>query len=90
MHRGFILCLFLATIVCLGSALTFTADAGRDTCFYDELKNGDAVTFMYQVTQGGALDIDLTVRASTHDEIWNGSMCDRVCETRRHPYLRPS
>ena len=62
MKRGVLVALLLAGVICYSSALTFTADAGKDTCFYDERKNGDAVTFMYQVTQGGALDIDLTVR----------------------------
>lgn len=52
----------LAGVFCLSSAVLFTAPAGQDTCFFDELKNGDAISFMYQVTSGGALDIDLTVR----------------------------
>jgi hypothetical protein len=62
MHRWSLFVLALASVACLTTALTFTAEAGRDTCFYDDLKTGDAVTFMYQVTFGGALDIDLTVR----------------------------
>lgn len=62
MKQGALLVLMLAGVFCLSSAVLFTAPAGQDSCFYDELKNGDAVSLMYQVTQGGALDIDLTVR----------------------------
>lgn len=61
--RALFIVLVFVAIVGLSSAFTFTAEAGRETCFYDDLKTGDAVTFMYQVTAGGILDIDLTVRS---------------------------
>lgn len=63
-----LLSVLLAAAICMTSAVLFTAPAGQDSCFFDELKTGDAVMLMYQVTSGGALDIDLTVRRKREEE----------------------
>lgn len=61
MSNNFIIFVTLFTIFALVYSSTFIIDANSDQCFYDELKMGESVIFMYQVISGGSLDIDLTV-----------------------------
>eukprot|EP01134_Creolimax_fragrantissima_P004375 CFRG4375T1 len=39
-----------------------TVDANEELCFYEDLKRNDPVGVVYQVTDGGFLDIDMTIR----------------------------
>ena len=38
-------------------------DPGREECFVQNGKNGDSIGIIYQVSEGGALDIDLRVQS---------------------------
>jgi hypothetical protein len=57
--------------IVLSSSLSFKIDAHKEECFYDDVINpGQKVFFAYQVTQGGALDIDVTVYDPSDDVLY--------------------
>ena len=53
----------LSLVTCiLSSTLTIRIDSHKEECFFDEVTAvGQKVFFAYQVTQGGALDIDAII-----------------------------
>jgi len=57
-----LLYLLLTYIVvsCLG--FSFIVPAGKEECFYEEAYAGLPVVFMFQVIEGGHLDIDIQIR----------------------------
>ncbi len=66
MPRGFVLLYVLLTymlVSCLG--FSFIVPAGKEECFYEEAYAGAPVVFMFQVIEGGHLDIDIQVRKYT-------------------------
>jgi hypothetical protein len=44
----------------------FTVPATKEECFLEDLQVGTPVTFMFQVTEGGFLDVDIQVLSATH------------------------
>jgi len=48
------------SVSCMG--FSFTVPAGKEECFYEETFAGLPVVFMFQVTEGGHLDIDIQIR----------------------------
>lgn len=42
--------------------MTVNIDAGREECFYETARKGDAIDFEYQVIDGGHGDLDITFR----------------------------
>lgn len=59
MNKGiFLLLVALASQV---ACVTFTVGAAQEECFLEDLKQGSAALVMFQVLEGGFLDIDVMV-----------------------------
>eukprot|EP01001_Neometanema_parovale_P011001 NODE_7242_length_780_cov_137.202435_g7002_i0.p1 GENE.NODE_7242_length_780_cov_137.202435_g7002_i0~~NODE_7242_length_780_cov_137.202435_g7002_i0.p1 ORF type:complete len:224 (+),score=59.45 NODE_7242_length_780_cov_137.202435_g7002_i0:58-672(+) len=66
-----LLCALLMHQVSAGT-LTFKIDAHKEECFYEDVdKVGQKVFVAYQVTQGGALDIDFSISDTSDQVIYN-------------------
>lgn len=64
--------LCFAALVIGASAINFEVPAGRQECFYEDIMKGTDVGLTYQVTRGGALDIDAVVTAPDGAVIYAG------------------
>lgn len=56
-----VLCLLLS-LIASASSLTFELNAHREQCFYEEVKAGVRVLGSYMVSEGGLMDVDVTVK----------------------------
>jgi len=65
MAKLFLLTAFFAIYFqgCLVDAFTFQVDATKEECFYELLNTGEPVGLMFQVVQGGFLDIDVEIKS---------------------------
>lgn len=54
---------FLVTVLCLGSvnAYFISIDAHAEECFFDKVSSGTKLSVMFEVAEGGFLDIDVKV-----------------------------
>ncbi len=59
-----LLCVFSTISVRYAEGFTFNVDATKEECFYEEVAEGTAIGVMFQVTQGGFLDIDIQVSST--------------------------
>lgn len=52
--------LSISTINCIEKELTVNVDPGKEDCFYQHAKKGEAIEIDYQVIDGGHGDLDIT------------------------------
>jgi hypothetical protein len=64
--------LIVAVLLVGTYAINFEVPAGKELCFYEDLFKGTDVGLTYQVSQGGQLDIDVTVSAPDGSVIYAG------------------
>jgi len=50
--------------------LSYTIDANAEECFYEEVPAGTRLGLSYQVTEGGALDIDCVIKGPDDSELF--------------------
>lgn len=61
---------FVTIITCIvalfsfGEAYFVTIDANAEECFFDRVTSGTRMTLLFEVAEGGFLDIDVKVRFS--------------------------
>lgn len=61
-HKSFILAVCsICFLIQSASAFTFGVDATREECFYEDVPVNTRVSVMFQVIQGGFLDVDVQV-----------------------------
>lgn len=55
----------LLLVLCLASAEAYfiSVDAHAEECFFDKVTTGTKMSLMFEVAEGGFLDIDVKVRA---------------------------
>lgn len=53
------------------SAFSFNVDATTEECFYEDVQVGQTIGIMFQVTQGGFLDIDIQLKAPDNRIVYN-------------------
>ncbi|CAG0900846.1 unnamed protein product [Darwinula stevensoni] len=68
------LCLFwlLSCFVEWSSAYFVTVDAHAEECFYDKVNSGTKMGLMFEVAEGGFLDIDVRIVGPDSQAIYNG------------------
>eukprot|EP00759_Apiculatamorpha_spiralis_P027026 PhF_6_TR29999/c0_g1_i1/m.43897/K20347/TMED2, EMP24; p24 family protein beta-1 len=76
-----LLLLFLVCLVTI-EALTVKIPAGTEECYRQPLKRSQEMTFQFQVTHGGMLDIDTTMTSEGHTsnheiEVWKTASSGR-------------
>eukprot|EP00669_Euglena_mutabilis_P003994 TRINITY_DN15098_c0_g1_i1.p2 TRINITY_DN15098_c0_g1~~TRINITY_DN15098_c0_g1_i1.p2 ORF type:complete len:212 (+),score=79.73 TRINITY_DN15098_c0_g1_i1:32-637(+) len=83
----------LALVLCVSSSsLGIKIDANKEECFYDDALAGQRIFFAYQVTQGGGLDIDVTVTSPndslvfTEERESGGRLLFRALEAGTHKF----
>eukprot|EP01116_Phalansterium_solitarium_P021867 TRINITY_DN6997_c0_g2_i1.p2 TRINITY_DN6997_c0_g2~~TRINITY_DN6997_c0_g2_i1.p2 ORF type:complete len:204 (+),score=59.51 TRINITY_DN6997_c0_g2_i1:155-766(+) len=55
----------------LTSGFSFNVDATTEECFYEDVQVGQTIGIMFQVTQGGFLDIDIQLKAPDGRIVYN-------------------
>lgn len=60
MHNKALIALLLAFLAS-ASAVVFSVSATEEECFYEDLPQGTPAVVMFQVIEGGFLDIDVSV-----------------------------
>ncbi|XP_018328299.1 transmembrane emp24 domain-containing protein 5 isoform X2 [Agrilus planipennis] len=60
--RVSLISLFAYMVLALEKEMTINVEAGREDCFYQEVKEGEVIDFDYQVIDGGHGDLDVTLR----------------------------
>jgi len=66
---------FLFSLLCLfqtASSYFIHIDANEEPCFFDRVTSGTKMGLMFEVAEGGFLDIDVKVRCC----FWHGSKKD--------------
>ena len=61
MHQTNLLCLALAVLASHAKAYFITVDAHAEECFFDKVKSGTKMGLMFEVAEGGFLDIDVRI-----------------------------
>ena len=54
---------FIVGIISYCDAYFITVDANAEECFFDRVTSGTRMTLLFEVAEGGFLDIDVKVRA---------------------------
>ena len=55
----------LLSIISLGFCFVFSVDPSGQECFYERCEASSSVKMMFQVLEGGSMDIDFTVSTFT-------------------------
>jgi len=53
------------------NGFTFSVDATKEECFFETLQKGAPASIMFQVVQGGFLDVDIEIKAPDGKVIYN-------------------
>jgi len=62
MYRLLLLWFFFLLCAQYGTSFSFNIDATREECFFEDVNAGVPVGLMFQVTQGGFLDVDVRIQ----------------------------
>lgn len=58
-------CVLLAVLCATASGYFVSIDAHAEECFYEQVNSGTKMGLMFEVAEGGFLDIDVEVRLSS-------------------------
>merc|ERR1711997_1093549 len=75
MHRTqliYTLFLTLNVLVTYSSAYFITIDANDEECFYDRVKKGTKMGLIFEVAEGGSLDIDVRIEGPDGRDVHSG------------------
>lgn len=72
MQMGIIFILLLAYWCSVTSAFFIHVDANEEQCFFDRVVSGAKMGLMFEVSEGGFLDIDVKITGPDNKEIYKG------------------
>ena len=58
----------ILALIQIRSSYFITVDAHDEECFYDRVKSGTKMGLIFEVAEGGALDIDVNIEGKDHPD----------------------
>eukprot|EP00730_Choanoeca_flexa_P007703 TRINITY_DN12378_c0_g1_i13.p4 TRINITY_DN12378_c0_g1~~TRINITY_DN12378_c0_g1_i13.p4 ORF type:complete len:188 (+),score=13.08 TRINITY_DN12378_c0_g1_i13:4779-5342(+) len=70
--QALLVALSSAALLVLANGFAINVDAHEKECFFDDIKAGTKMGLMFQVADGGFLDIDVSIKGPDGKEIYTG------------------